>query len=245
MQRIGGMRFARLAALVLLIAAATSDVLTQSTSSPPAGAGPAFDVVSITQSKTTTLGSTVTQRPDGGITMVNVPVVAFIARAYPPAAPIDMVGLPGWARSERYDVSATSSLSNPTSDERSAMLRAMLADRFKLAVHFEKREQPAFDLVLARSDGRLGPGIKPLAMDCERIAAERAAGAARNAAPPPPQLNARISTRLLRLARCASSRPYCAIARATGRGGSATCWRAKRRWPTWRWRYALRRPCRR
>ena len=187
MQRIGGMRFARLAALVLLIAATTSDVLTQSTSSPPAGTGPAFDVVSITQNKTNTLGSTVTQRPDGGITLVNVPLGTLIARAYPPAAPIDMVGLPGWARTERYDVSATSSLSNPTSDERTAMLRAMLADRFKLAVHFEKREQPAFDLILARSDGRLGPGIKPLAMDCERIAAERAAGAARNAAPPPPQ----------------------------------------------------------
>lgn len=187
MQRNGGLCIARPVALVLLIVSSTSDVLTQSTSSPPAGAGPAFDVVSITQNKASTLGSTVTQRPDGGITLVNVPVGTLIARAYPPAAPIDMVGLPGWAMSERYTVSATSSLSNPTPDERSAMLRAMLADRFKLAVHFEKREQPAFDLVLARSDGRLGPGIKPLAMDCERIAAERTAAAARNAATPPLQ----------------------------------------------------------
>ncbi len=31
----------------------------------------------------------------------------------------------------------------------------MLGDRLKLAVHFEKREQPVYDLVLARSDGRL------------------------------------------------------------------------------------------
>jgi uncharacterized protein (TIGR03435 family) len=36
------------------------------------------------------------------------------------------------------------------------MLRAMLADRFRRLVHFEKREQPVYDLVLARSDGRLG-----------------------------------------------------------------------------------------
>jgi uncharacterized protein (TIGR03435 family) len=187
MQGDGDMRIARLAALVLLIAAATSNVLTQAPSSPLARAGPTFEVVSITPNTTSALGSNVTQRPDGGITMANVPVGTLISRAYPPAAPIDMVGLPGWARSERYDVSATSSLSSPTPDERSAMLRAMLADRFKLAVHFEKREQPAFDLILARSDGRLGPGIKPVDVDCERIAAERTADAARNAGTPPPQ----------------------------------------------------------
>lgn len=181
------MCIARLTALVLLIAAATSDVLTQAPSAPPAGAGPTFEVVSITRNMTNTLGSNVTQRPDGGITMVNVPVGTLISRAYLPAAPIDMVGLPGWARSERYDVSATSSRSNPTPDERSAMLRAMLADRFKLAVHFEKREQTAFDLILARNDGRLGPGIKPVDLDCERIAAARTAEVARNAGTPPAQ----------------------------------------------------------
>jgi uncharacterized protein (TIGR03435 family) len=67
------------------------------------------------------------------------------------------------------------------------MLRAMLADRFKLAVHVEKREQPVYDLVLARSDARLGPGITPTEIDCAaRIAAERAAAEdARDAGTPP------------------------------------------------------------
>jgi uncharacterized protein (TIGR03435 family) len=189
------MRIARLAVLVLSVAAATSTVFTQASpqSSP---AGPTFEVVSIKPNVTDQatgrpLGSNVNQRPDGGFTMTNIPVGTLISRAYPFAAPIDMVGLPRWAMSERYDVSATSSLSSPTPDDRTAMLRAILADRFKLAVRIENRAQPAYDLVLARRDGRLGRGIKPVDIDCDaRIAAERAAAeAARNAGTPPrPQL---------------------------------------------------------
>src|SRR6185436_19110177 len=52
----------------------------------------------------------------------------------------------------------------------------------------ETRELPAYDLVLARRDGRLGPGITPLDVDCDaQMAAARAADeAARNAETPPP-----------------------------------------------------------
>ena len=69
------------------------------------------------------------------------------------------------------------------------MLRAMLADRFKLVAHMEKREQPAYDLVVARSDGRLGPNIKPSEVDCAaQAAADRAAAdAARATGTPPPR----------------------------------------------------------
>jgi uncharacterized protein (TIGR03435 family) len=99
-----------------------------------------------------------------------------------------MVGLPEWAQRDRYDVRATSPLSrSATPDERAAMLRAMLADRFKLAAHVEKREQSAFDLVLARSDGRLGSGIKPSEIDCvAKAAADRAEAEAALAAGTPP-----------------------------------------------------------
>jgi len=40
------------------------------------------------------------------------------------------------------------------------MLRALLADRFKLVVHKEVRPMPAFALVLARADGRTGPQLR-------------------------------------------------------------------------------------
>ena len=56
---------------------------------------------------------------------VNVPAMTFIARAYS-AVPVDMVGLPEWARTERYDLNTTASLVKPTPEQRAAMMRAML-----------------------------------------------------------------------------------------------------------------------
>ncbi|HLG60238.1 MAG TPA: TIGR03435 family protein [Vicinamibacterales bacterium] len=156
-------------------------------------AGPTFDVVSVKRNAASAsatapdvrFGSSVTQRPDGGLTMLNIPAGTLVARAYS-AAPIDMVGLPGWAMSERYDLNATASQVNPTAEQRAAMLRAMLADRFRLVAHVENREQPAYDLVMARSDGRLGPAIKPSEADCEAKAAADRAITEKTGRPPAP-----------------------------------------------------------
>ena len=126
--------------------------------------GPRFDVVSIKLNRSNALGSNgSSERPDGGFTLVNVPMMTLVARAqFPLIAPIDMVGLPEWSRSERYDVSATSPLGQPaTPQERAAMMRAMLADRVKLVTHVDTRDVPTYDLVLARSDRRLGPESRP------------------------------------------------------------------------------------
>ena len=57
------------------------------------------------------------------------------------------------------------------------MVRALLADRFKLVVHTETREVPIYALVMARSDGRPGPQLRPAAVDCT---------AARGRGSPPP-----------------------------------------------------------
>src|SRR5262245_13284975 len=164
--------------------------------SPPQS--PTFDVVSVkkhvAQPGPMGLSSNVSMRPDGGFTMTNIPVTTLIARAHEGIRPADIVGLPDWARSERYDVSATSTLTKATPDDRVAMMRALLADRFKLVMHFEKREQPVYDLVVERSDGRLGAGLVRIDTDCApQIAAQReafAAGGPRSFpdlnAPPPP-----------------------------------------------------------
>jgi uncharacterized protein (TIGR03435 family) len=172
-------------AFALVIASLTA-VLAQQ----PPSTGPAFDVVSIKRN-TSQFGpgyvtGLVTWRPDGGVTMTNIPVGTIISRAYPGTVPGDIVGLPAWTRTDFYDVRATSSLPRATGDDQVAMLRAMLADRFKLALHTEQREQSVYDLVLARADGRLGPGMKPLDVDCAQIIAERtlAADAARAAGTP-------------------------------------------------------------
>jgi uncharacterized protein (TIGR03435 family) len=172
----------------MLLAVSTSRAFTQA---PAAPTGPTFDVVSIKLNTTGTLqtGPPV-ERPDGGLRLTRVLVSVLIARAYPPAIPVEIIGLPDWAKTDRYDVIATSTLSRATPADRIAMLRAMLADRFKLVAHLETREQPVFDLILARRDGRLGPGITPIDVDCDAqmAAARTAAEAARDAGTPPPTL---------------------------------------------------------
>jgi len=177
-------------ALLMCLAFATPILAQQ----PPAPARTvAFDVVSVKKSSANSgierFNSGITQRPDGGVSMVNVPVGLMIGRAYG-VRPIDMRGLPRWALSfdDRYDLIATASLPDATAAERATMLRAVLADRFSLAVHFEKLEQATYDLVVARRDGRLGPGLTQVDTDC--AAAERAmVAAAAGLAPPvlPPQ----------------------------------------------------------
>jgi uncharacterized protein (TIGR03435 family) len=128
------------------------------------------------------------QMPDGGIRLVNGSVRTLISRVYSGLASAP-IGLPAWATSDQYDVTATASLKNPAIEDRQAMMRALLAERFKFVAHMETQEQPAFDLVLARRDGTLGPGLKPSEVDCAaRAAAPRAAADAARAtgAPPPP-----------------------------------------------------------
>ena len=46
------------------------------------------------------------------------------------------------------------------------MLRALLADRFKLAVRNELRELPVYELQMDRRDGRFGPRLKKVDVDC-------------------------------------------------------------------------------
>ena len=178
-------------ALGLILAATLAHVIGHAEA--PA-AGPTFDVVSVKPSPPQTGGlvfriNAVTQRPDGGVTIAQAIVQLLIASAYPGTDLNDMVGLPAWAADDRYDISATASLSSPTNDDRVAMMRAMLADRFRLLAHTEHREVSSFDLVLARDDGKLGPNLTPSDVDCEALAAARRAAAEearRNGTPPPP-----------------------------------------------------------
>jgi uncharacterized protein (TIGR03435 family) len=97
--------------------------------------------------------------------------------------------LPDWVRQERYDVTAIPALNRPTQEQQTPMFRAMLADRFMLVAHMEKREQPVYDLVVARNDGRLGPNIKLSNVDCDaKAAADRTAAVmafVEGTAPPP------------------------------------------------------------
>jgi uncharacterized protein (TIGR03435 family) len=108
--------------------------------------------------------STSNAQPNGGWRATNVRLRAVIARAYE-VREFQIEGAPDWVNSDRFDIVARGPEGTPAS-QRFAMLRAMLADRFKLVTHIETREQPLFLLTLARPDGRFGPQLKRSTLAC-------------------------------------------------------------------------------
>lgn len=65
-----------------------------------------------------------------------------------------VLGGPGWATSDRYDVTARAS-GNLQLEGMRPMLKALLKDRFQLTLHTETRELPVYALVRGKSGVRL------------------------------------------------------------------------------------------
>ena len=77
----------------------------------------------------------------------------------------ELVGGPDWLDVKRWQISAKSP-APVTLAEKRRLVRRMVEDRFGLKAHSETRELPIYNLVLARSDRRLGPKIKAATTDC-------------------------------------------------------------------------------
>jgi uncharacterized protein (TIGR03435 family) len=164
----------RRTAVPVAMALAMTLVSAQTPQAPPDSGGRTFEVASIKRNTSTGSGRSVGSRAGGRFVMVNGPVATLVRSAYP-SDTSELIGAPDWIQSERYDVNAKAE-GNPARDEMQAMLRALLADRFKLAMHYETREQPVYALMLSRSDGRLGAEIRRSALDCEAVAAANRIG---------------------------------------------------------------------
>jgi hypothetical protein len=132
-------------------------------------AEPAFDVASVKPSRPDsvvssnfTLGPGDRYIPNGGLfSATGLPLITYISFAY------KMMGsdmqyllpqLPGWVATERFDVQARAE-GNPGKGEMRLMMRALLAERFGLAIHNETREVPVLALVLAKP-GKTGPQLR-------------------------------------------------------------------------------------
>jgi uncharacterized protein (TIGR03435 family) len=118
----------------------------------------------------------------GRLTIVNLPLREIIRAAYQ-VADYQLLGGPDWIRSTRFDVTAKAEQNLPPFPPPPAfnapnhpalpMLRALLAERFKLVVHHESRTLPIFALELARPGGPLGPQLERSAVDCTAVLAAR------------------------------------------------------------------------
>jgi uncharacterized protein (TIGR03435 family) len=104
-------------------------------------------------------------QPGGRITARNVTILGLMLAAYNNAK-ID--GGPAWTSTDRFDVVAVGNR-NATVAETRQMLRALLAERFKLVTRIEMREEPVFELTLLHQDRQLGSQLKR-ASDCSDAA---------------------------------------------------------------------------
>ena len=69
-----------------------------------------------------------------------------------------IIGAPDWIEKDRYDINATPDVDGtPTADQVRIMIRKLLADRFQLKFHHDKREMSAFVLSVGKDGAKLKP----------------------------------------------------------------------------------------
>ncbi len=131
---------------------------------------PAFDVASIKENKSGATGVSMNVLPGSRLVATNISLETLIAGAYGTDTPLptSRVVMPaGWAGSgaPRFDIEAKPGRAL-TQTEFLPAVRRLLEDRFKLAVHYETRQQPSYALVMDRADNRLGARLKRSDVDC-------------------------------------------------------------------------------
>ncbi len=157
----------------------------------PAVNRPRFEVASVKPSAPGAQGQSIRRPPNGEFTASNIPLRDIIALAYQVAEfPWRLDGVPEWAAAERFDIVAKAAAGVPpvrpgSPDPILMMVRTLLEERFRMAIHAENREMPVYALVMAKP-GTLGRDLKKSEVDCDAIQAARLTAAARGAAAPPP-----------------------------------------------------------
>jgi uncharacterized protein (TIGR03435 family) len=137
--------------------------------------GQSFDVASVKPSPADAKSRRILGGPGstdpGTVTMTNVDLLSLVTMAYG-VNPYQIVG-PDWLGSTRFDIAAKVP-PETTLEQYRLMLRNLLADRFKLAIHRDKKEGRQFELLVAKG----GPKLK-------ESAAESAATDGGSLQPPP------------------------------------------------------------
>ena len=161
-------RYLSLSVVVLGLAACAAQA--QST-----GPGPRFSVASIKQNKDLAAQPRAGFRPGNRFEAIAATVQDLIALAFgggPGIRRSQIVGAPSWAGSDRFDIHAqvderTSPAPTLSPEQMLQMVQDLLADRFKLVTHRDRREQPIYALTLLRRDGALGQQLRRADANCD------------------------------------------------------------------------------
>jgi uncharacterized protein (TIGR03435 family) len=122
-----------------------------------------FDVISIRTSKPNGMMSA--QYPPDGYSALGVSMRMLILEAY--GGDVLLSDGPSWLDSEHFDIEAKFDVSgypDPKNipydrEQRRAMMKALLAERFQLKTHYETKETPVFNLVIADKDPKLKESV--------------------------------------------------------------------------------------
>jgi len=161
------------AAAIFLLAASFSLAASAHGQANPAAANsippnpPTFEVVSVRAAKSD-CSSLMAGPAHGRYTARCVTLWALIFNTYEVLSFQDHPpGLPAWADKDEFDIDAkaddytTAAMEKLPAREQGSMgremLQSLLADRFKLRVHYESKVQPVYELVLAKGGFKLKP----------------------------------------------------------------------------------------
>ncbi len=128
---------------------------------------PTYDVVSITPNKSDS-GNMMFNNQDATFIATNFGLKDLLSTAFDLREDL-ISGLPAWAASARYDISAKivdpdlPTLKKLTDQQHNAMLAQILADRFQLKSHTELKQLAVYNLVVIPH----GPKFKPSALQDE------------------------------------------------------------------------------
>ncbi len=148
------------APLALNLARATPETAWAIPEPPPppvrmaANANPAFEVATIKPSDPARPGQIVTLRGVEVIT-TNTTVHDLINLAYW-LHPKQVTGGPAWTESEKFDMAGKPDApGQPNVDQMKMMIQKLLADRFQLKFHFEKRDLPVYAVRIAKTGAKI------------------------------------------------------------------------------------------
>jgi uncharacterized protein (TIGR03435 family) len=114
---------------------------------------PAFEVASIRPSAPTQLPRNKLTGPT--VSILGRPLTNLVALAYPEVTSEYQLVAPSWLGIDRFDITAKKP-DGASDSEVPLMLQSLLAERFKLRIHWESKQQAGYELAV----GKNGPKLK-------------------------------------------------------------------------------------
>jgi uncharacterized protein (TIGR03435 family) len=132
------------------------------------GTTPVFEVAVVRPSPPNAQVAFRTPIAGGQLTATGRSVTDLVKFAYGLLLDAEVVDGPAWVRTERFDVVASVE-KGKTYDQVRLMMRALLAERFKLATHADTREMSVLSLVRSERSGTFGAKMQRASSECRRV----------------------------------------------------------------------------